>query len=247
MQLTDRVYLVGSGSNGFGLSHDSDCHVYLIDGGSELALVDAGAGPGVAEILANVRGHGFDPNRIHVLLLTHIHADHAGGSAALRAAVPGLRVLVSKDAAPYLREGNEKAISLDLGKKAGYYAPEYIFQPCPVDRELAEGDEIQVGELKLQVLDTPGHALGHVAFVMQDQGVTFLFSGDTLFFGGRILLQSIWDCDLQAHIASLRKLGALPVDVFLPGHLTVSLRNGQRHFQTALDLIDRCLVPPSIF
>lgn len=247
MQLTEHVYLVGSGSNGFGLSHDSDCHVYLIDGGSALALIDAGAGPGVPEIIANVRRHGFDPQRIRSLLLTHIHADHAGGAAALRVAIPHLGVLVSRAVAPYLREGNEKAISLDLGKKAGYYAPAYVFQPCPVDVELKEGDEIRVGNLSLQVLDTPGHAVGHVAYLMQDEGKTFLFSGDNLFFGGKILLQSIWDCDLQAHIATLRKLGALPVDVFLPGHLSFSLRNGKRQFEIALDLLDRCLVPPSIF
>jgi hypothetical protein len=39
MQLTRRVYLVGSGSTGLSLTHDSDCHVYLIDGGTELAVV----------------------------------------------------------------------------------------------------------------------------------------------------------------------------------------------------------------
>jgi hydroxyacylglutathione hydrolase len=55
MRLTPEVHLVGSGDSGFGLTDPFDCHVYLLDGGSEAALVDAGIGTGVDEILANAR------------------------------------------------------------------------------------------------------------------------------------------------------------------------------------------------
>ena len=45
MQLTvDIVHLVGSGQSGFSLTDPLDCHVYLLDGGSELALIDTGVG-----------------------------------------------------------------------------------------------------------------------------------------------------------------------------------------------------------
>lgn len=247
MRLTDRVYLVGSGSNGFSITHDSDCHVYLVDGRSELALVDAGGGPGVPQILQNVRASGFDLTGIRYLLLTHTHADHAGGSARMRTQMEGLQVLASKHCARFLIEGDEKAISLDLGKKGGYYAPDYRFEPCPVDVELVDGQVLQVGDLRIRVVDTPGHCVGHLCFVMEDRGFTYLFAGDTVFFGGRILLQSIWDCDLQAHIRSLRKLVELPVDVFLPGHNAFSLRDGKRHLTAATAFLDRALVPPSLF
>lgn len=246
MQLTECVYLVGSGSNGFNLSHENDSHVYLVNGGSEMALIDAGVGTGMVKILENIRSHGLDPERIRALLLTHVHADHAGGAAAWQEALPGLRVMVSRDVAGVVREGDEEAICLELGKKAGYYAPDYVFQPCPVEVELKESDEVQVGELRLRVLETPGHSAGHLAFVMEDAGRTYLFSGDTLFFGGKILLQNIWDCDLQAHIRTLYKLAALPVDVFLPGHQSVCLSNGRKQFKIATDLLDRGLIPPSI-
>ena len=247
MQLTDRVHLVGSGSNGFSMSHDSDCHVYLVDGGSELALIDGGAGLGVPEILQNVRSSGFNLDKIHYLLLTHTHADHAGGSASMRSQMEGLRVFASRDSARFLADGDEKAISLDLGKKGGYYAPEYRFEPCPVDVELVEGQLLQVGDLRIRVVDTPGHCVGHLCYVMEDRGLTYLFAGDAVFFGGRILLQNIWDCDLQAHIRSLRKLAELPVDVFLPGHSAFSLRDGKRHLTAATGFLDKALVPPSLF
>jgi hypothetical protein len=45
VRLTDRIHLVGGGSwGGAGLSPNPDCHVYLVDGGDALALVDAGSG-----------------------------------------------------------------------------------------------------------------------------------------------------------------------------------------------------------
>ncbi len=50
------------------------------------------------------------------------------------------------------------------------------------DRELADGDEIEVGEARLHVLHTPGHSPGGVCLHLPDHGV--LFSGDTLFQGG---------------------------------------------------------------
>ena len=52
MQLAERIHLVGSGSFGFDLTDPYDCHAYLVDGGSELALVDVGARTGAAEIVA---------------------------------------------------------------------------------------------------------------------------------------------------------------------------------------------------
>ena len=61
MKLTDRIHLVGSGSLGFDLTDPFDCHVYLLDGGDELALVDVGAGMGAEAIVANVRAAGFYP------------------------------------------------------------------------------------------------------------------------------------------------------------------------------------------
>jgi hydroxyacylglutathione hydrolase len=246
VQLTERVYLVGSGSNGLSISHRADCNVYLIDGGNELALVDAGVGEDTACILNNVREHGFDPTDVHKLLLTHIHADHAGGAAELRAMLPSLTVMASKNVALSLEEGDEEAVSLDLAKRAGFYAPDYVFRPCPVGTKLQEGDEILIGDLKAAVFESPGHSAGDLSFLVEINGRSHLFAGDAVFHNGRILLQSTWDCDLQQLITSLRKLNQLPVDVFLPGHQCFSLQNGGEHIQRAVDVLDRCLIPNNL-
>src|SRR6266542_1763850 len=77
MRLSERVHLVGSGSFGLDLSDPFDCHVYLLDGGDELALVDVGAGMGAETIIENVRSCGFDPARIRHLLLTRTETTRA--------------------------------------------------------------------------------------------------------------------------------------------------------------------------
>lgn len=245
MQLSDRVYLVGSGAAGFSLTHYSDCHIYLIDGGNESALIDAGAGLGTESILANIRSHGFSIEDIHYLLMTHLHADHAGGAAGLQQAIKNLKIFTSRKMAFALRNGDEEAIGLDAGKKGGYYEPGYQFQPCPVDAELVDGQVIQIGEVKIKVLETPGHCAGHLTFVMKDSGQTYMFSGDNLFHGGKILLQPLRDCNLQEQLDSIKKLANLDIDVFLPGHGAISLQDGQRHIREALSWMERCLIPPS--
>ena len=245
MKLTDRIYIIGSGGVGFDLTHSLDCHVYLIDGGGELAVVDAGIGMATDEILKNVEAEGFSLSRIKYLLLTHTHADHAGGVAQIKGAL-GCDVLVSKDSADFLRNGDEEAINLTFGKQAGFYPEEYCFEACEVNQELKEGDVITVGDCQIEVLDTPGHCWGHLAFHLQVDGKSHLFGGDCIFWGGKILLQNIYDCILQDYVDSIKKLAKLSVDVFLPGHLTFSLKDGQRHIDAAAEAVGKLGVPPNL-
>lgn len=245
VKIHERIYLVGSGDQGFSMTDSSDCHVYLIDGKAELAMVDTGSGHSIPQILQNIRNEGFDPKRLKHLLLTHAHLDHAGGVARLRAGLAGVRVYMHADCAPYLQNGDERAISLAGAKQAGLYPKDYPFEPCEVDTALRGAQAVSFGDLQLECIETPGHSRGHVSYLMQYRGSKILFSGDLVFFGGKILLQNTWDCDLQAQIGSLKKLREARIDVLLPGHLTFSLRDGQRHIDAALKFIDGLLIPPN--
>lgn len=245
MRLTDRVYLVGSGNLGFGISDEYDCHVYLLDGGSEMALIDAGVGREIAPILENMKNDGVDIGKIKYLLLTHAHADHAGGSKLWRDQL-GVQVMCSKEAASYLRAGNETAISLAIAKQAGYYPQDYRFQSCEVHRELREGDVVNIGDCGLQVIETPGHCSGMLSYYLSLGSRNFLFCGDAIFHGGKIHLSNVWDCDLQQYIQTIEKLSKLSVDALLPGHLSVALSNGGRHIQRAWDTLSSLSIPPGI-
>ena len=243
MKITDRIYLVGSGRLGFELTDEFDCHVYLLDGGAECALIDAGAGRDVAAILAHIAGDGFDPGRVRHLLLTHAHADHAGGAAALREQL-GLRVAASAETARFVSDGDEQAISLGAARRAGVYPAEYQFQACSVDIILHDGDTYQVGDLALEVIATPGHAVGQLSFGLRRPDGLDLFCGDTICQGGKILLQNTWDCSVQDSCRSIERLAALPVVGLYPGHLAFAVQRGRRPIEQALATI-RQLLPPA--
>jgi glyoxylase-like metal-dependent hydrolase (beta-lactamase superfamily II) len=245
MRLSERVYLIGGGALGFGISHELDCHVYLIDGGREMALIDAGAGVTIEPIIRNLQLDGLDLGRLKYLLLTHAHADHSGAAREWYERL-GVAVAASKEAAEYLRTGDEERISLAVAKRGGFYPQDYIFRACPVEHILAEDDVFRVGDLELKVIETPGHSSGMLSFVLKEQDQRFLFDGDTIFHDGKLLITNVWDCNLQEYVASVRKLAALEVDALLPGHLTISLSQGTRHIQKAWNALERLAVPPNI-
>ncbi|NQT47744.1 MAG: MBL fold metallo-hydrolase [Chloroflexi bacterium] len=245
MRLTDRLYLAGSGSLGFDLTDEYDCNIYLLDGGSEAALIDAGGGRDVPSIMRIIEENGVPLERVRYLFLTHAHADHAGGAAAFREEL-GLQVLAAHDVVDFLQENDERIIALELAKEAGIYPPDFCFRACPVDRELREGQKVVVGDCELLVMETPGHAAGCLSFLMERAGKQYLFGGDTILFEGRIVLRNVPDCDLQAYIRTIERLSSLSVDVFLPGHLCFSLRNGQRHIDAAKEVLKTLGVPPNL-
>lgn len=251
MQLTDTVHLVGSGQNGFSLTDPLDCHVYLLDGGSDLALFDTGVGRDVPAIVAEIEAAGFDPSTIATIFITHLHLDHSGGAAELQR-LSGAGIVASQDVAGWLESGDEEAASLVAARQTGMYPLENRLRPVASATAAADGDVVRVGSLSVTVVKADGHSQGHLAFLVEDcaasDGVaqSALFSGDALFFGGRILLQNIWDCSLEESIATVRRCAELEFTQFFPGHGAFSLQDGKRHVDAAMAHIKQLLPPPQL-
>ncbi|GAB7388965.1 MBL fold metallo-hydrolase [Bacillaceae bacterium] len=246
MRINERVYLVASGKMGFDWTHPSDCNVYLLDGGDELALVDTGTGESVDAILSHIRHYGFSVSRISHILLTHLHADHAGGAAKLREKT-GAKVAVIENGKETLESGDEAAIDLVVARNAGFYPADYRFAPCKVDRSLRDGDRLNIGTLSVRVCFTPGHSRYDTSFFVEDgQGKVFLFCGDTVFFDGRISMLNTHDFHLQRLAASVAKLKREKVDVLLPGHFQPALQNGSQHIEKAHRIFANLGVPENI-
>jgi hydroxyacylglutathione hydrolase len=107
---------------------------------------------------------------IKYVLNTHAHWDHVSANAAVIEAT-GAQLAIHPNELPLLRA---------RGGADQWGVP---VRPSPEpDVELTEGQLIQIGELELQVLFTPGHTPGHVSFYEADAGV--LFDGDVLFKQG---------------------------------------------------------------
>lgn len=235
IRLTDHVHLVAAGRLGVGITHDLDCNVYLIDGGTEAALVDAGAGLSVHEIVREIQSCGIDPASVSTLLLTHAHPDHAAGALGLKQAFD-LTVVGSPEVAKAVGQADAATTGLQAGQLYGLYGAAFELRPCPVDT-IRPGEAITIGSVGIEVIDTPGHSAGHVAFLLHRPDGTDLFTGDAMLFGGRIILQPTDDCSWTAQLDTLHRLAEVDHDGLFPGHLGVAVRGGHRHAKAAVERI----------
>jgi hydroxyacylglutathione hydrolase len=245
MQIHKRIHLLASGALGTGMTHALDCNVYLLDGGSEYAVIDAGVGQSVPDVLAGLDAAGLKIEKLRYLLLTHGHLDHSGGCRAFHDRL-GVAVCCSTATAEALENGDEEAISLNLAKRAGLYAASFRLEPCPIARRLMDGDLLQIGECTVQVVRTPGHSSDMLSFLVHHEEQKLLFCGDTIFQGGKILLSNIPDCSIQDYARTVARLSELEPDALFPGHQLWTLRDASAHIKTAMGYFNRLLLPPNL-
>ncbi len=151
--------------------------------------------------------------RVGAVILTHAHFDHLGAVSELiqRSGAP---LLVHEDDAARVTGDGPTGTGGALFGFTGAVAP-------AADRTVRDGDRIDVGPLRLEVLHTPGHTEGGMCLFVRDPdgGPPHLFSGDTLFAGsvGRTDFPGGDARQLARSIAS--KLAGLPLETIVhPGH-----------------------------
>jgi hydroxyacylglutathione hydrolase len=141
----------------------TNCYIVGCSETKEGAVIDPGGDP--ERILAEIERQGLS---IKYVLNTHAHFDHTDANGAIVRATGATLALHPLDL-PLLKASGGAA---QFGLQA---------DPSPLPGlELQDGDELEVGTLRFQVLHTPGHTPGHVCFFEQAEGV--LFDGDVLFY-----------------------------------------------------------------
>lgn len=134
----------------------------LVDGGSELLLLDAGLPQSARPILANIRKLGFDPANISTIVLSHAHFDHAGGISAVQR-YTGARVLTSEAGAASLRLG-------DLLPDDPQYDQPQENRAYPAVENVsvvADAAEHVIGDVSVRGIYTPGHTPGGMSWTWQ--------------------------------------------------------------------------------
>lgn len=243
MHLTDRIALVGSSR--FGLSNPYDCSVYAVDcqaPADGVLLIDAGSGLEPERIAANMQADGFDPDAVTVVVLTHTHADHAGGARWWRERT-GCKIVAPVAERDVMEGAVDVSEVIDVAKRAGIYPADYVFATLPVDRAVDDGDELTYGNIRLRALRVAGHTPGHTCYLTDLDGQRVLFAGDAVLYAGSLLLQNVAGCDLADYRRDIDKLAGLAVDVLLPGHGVFVLRHGQEHLDRAVEALHGLAMP----
>ncbi|MBQ7045607.1 MAG: MBL fold metallo-hydrolase [Clostridia bacterium] len=186
----------------------SNCYFFEND---EFAfIVDPGEFSGKLKSLIDLR-----PNKKFVILLTHGHFDHILGVAKIKEYVP-CTVVISKEDALMLSDA-------DLSLNNAFENSEMQIPVTP-DITVTDGEQLDFGGTKIDVMITPGHTNGSTIYLVDD----IMFSGDTLF------CMSIGRTDFpngsdQKMRESLKRLKNIQKDYrLLSGHGEASTLNNEK-------------------
>lgn len=155
----------------------------LVNTGSKLALFDTGYGPGganprVGHLVSNLQAAGVDPKAVDIVVLSHLHPDHANGIKAADGSLvyPNAEIkLPAKDWAFWMSEENAAKASNEMMKS--YFAnARKVFTGLENKVTRYEwGEEVAPG---VTALDTNGHTPGHTSFAVASGSSRVLIQSD---------------------------------------------------------------------
>jgi glyoxylase-like metal-dependent hydrolase (beta-lactamase superfamily II) len=158
---------------------------YLVNTGSKLVLIDAGAaglfGPTLGKLLAHLKASGYTPEQVDEIYLTHMHADHVGGLTTADGKAVFANATVRADAKesgfwldPAALDKAPESMK-DFFKGAQVSMKPYVdagrFKPFEGDTELVPG---------IKAIATRGHTPGHAAYVVESNGAKLVVWGDLM-------------------------------------------------------------------
>ena len=209
---------------------ETSVNAFLINTGSKLILVDAGAaglfGPTLGKFVANLKAAGYQPEQIDEVYVTHMHADHVGGLTANgQPAFPNAIVRAQKQESDYwLSQANmdKNPAKADGFKGAMMSLNPYVsagkFKAFEGDVELVPGISSHSGK---------GHTPGHATYVVQSKGQKLVLIGDLVHVGavqfGHPEVTISFDSDQKAAAAERKQA----FDAAARGHYLV----GASHLQ----------------
>ena len=185
-------------------------NIYLIDGGSEYALIDIGFLDDLSDVLELIRQMNFSLSACKAILATHADADHVQGLSRAREILKCAVLAHPKSVKP-LEEGDEVLTYARIDAQ-NIHIP---MPRCKIDKTIDEGDVVRIGDKALTVWSTPGHTAGQLSFRMGE----LLFSGDNIFRDGCVgVIDAHHGSNLVDFIASLKRIRECDAEYLLPSH-----------------------------
>jgi glyoxylase-like metal-dependent hydrolase (beta-lactamase superfamily II) len=179
-------------------------NAYLVRGSRRTIMIDVGLSSNYPHLTACLDHVGVTPDMIDMVVLSHEHLDHIGaayhfhGSAYIAAHRLAANKIMLRDDFSMLRKMfNEPNVPIDI------------------DIWLEEGNLIDLGNFRLNVMYTPGHTSACITLFDQNRGL--LFAADTLMPGG-VMGGVFGSGSIADYIQSLERLKGLNAKILLSGH-----------------------------
>ena len=183
---------------------------YIVEDNGQVMVIDPG--DDLTMIVADIHARPVEQ-----IVVTHAHWDHVGALSGLADVTNAPVAMSAADAALVDGVANQEGHDLDRGHGAPH-----------VDRILHDGDELVLGSKVFTVIETPGHSEGSICLYCAEDGV--LFSGDTLFSGGRFGRTDFEHGSMEKMVETLSTTFVdIPDDVIVyPGHEGASTMGRER-------------------
>ena len=166
---------------------ETSVNTYLINTGTKLVMIDAGAGalfgPTLGKLIDNLKAAGYQPEQVDEIYITHMHGDHLGGlTPAGAAAFPNALVRADKDDAD-LWLSKEKMDAAPEELKGVFQGAMMVLEPyIKADRfKTFDGETELVPGVKTYA--THGHTPGHTSYVVESKGQKLVVIGDLIHVG----------------------------------------------------------------
>lgn len=212
---------------------------YLVVGPEGPVLVETGPASTLETLIARLAEHGYRPDDIRHVLVTHVHLDHAG--AAGWWARQGARVYVHHAGAPHLVDPSRLLASAQriYGDAMDTLWGKTLAAPAGQVCALHGGDEVRIRQLTFVALDTPGHARHHHVYRLDDVAFTGDAAGVRLPGSPLVTLPAPPpQFDLLTWKKTIGRLRAEDFSAIYPTHYG-RLTNVREHLELVADLIDR--------
>ena len=190
-----------------------DLAVFLVTSRDGHFLINTGLEDSVPLIRENIESLGFRLEDVKVLLTTQAHWDHTAALAEIKE-LTGAEMWATAGDAPVLEDG---------GFSDPHFGGRESFPPVAVDRIIEDGEVLELGRTRLEVLASPGHTAGSVSYTMAvyENGVDYdviIANMATINEGKRLVVDPTYPGVADDFAETFRRQKALNIDVWVASH-----------------------------